>query len=104
MTNIGTTNVLITNFPLIKNGEFLYNSGGETTVDKNSNLEKKEYTYKDNVISVERHFSQKTKISDLIKGYIIEEKGNNTLPIFSEKCYNGSCNTTVVDISERRSK
>ena len=67
-------------------------------MDKKVDFNKKEYTYKDNIISVERHFAQGTRIIDLIKSYIIDENINNTLPISSEKCYNGNSNTTVANI------
>lgn len=91
-------------FTNIKNKIRSYNNDGVTHMDETEKSNTIQYEYGNNIVSVERQFTNNTRINELLKNYIEEQQRTFFLHNSSKKCYNSQSSTTVVDFSGRRNK
>ncbi len=99
-----TRNHIVPPHVIINNENWSYDREGETCMDKNKTANTVEYQYENNVVTVERHFTNNRCINDIVKKYVFEQHKNFVLHKSTEKCYDSNSNTTVVDFSEGRNK
>ena len=91
-------------FTIINNINSSYNGNGDPCMDKTEKSNIIQYEYDNNIVSVERHFTDNIHINDVIKKYLIDQQKNFILHKSDERCYNGHSNIAVVDCSEGRNK
>lgn len=78
----------------IERGNFSYTGDGKRDMDKANNLP--QYSRGNQILTVERHFSDATTLHEALKQYIFERRLKDQLDTSDTSFYNRSSNTIAV--------
>lgn len=73
---------------------FSYTGDGKSNMDKTNSLP--QYSRDNQILTVERHFSETTTLSEALKQYILESREKTRLDAPENRLYNNPSNTTAV--------